>query len=423
MMIRAQTVALVLALSGASAHSLAQFDDDIFRSITIHCSYSDHKTFQSEAVSIEGTKSGAGEPASIRTFQRGATSQDTTYIVKPGEVAECVFPSGNRVRAKVGEGTARPYGMCGGDPEVFASVWVNERKVASRIWFTGHCREEKGNPDVSFKFSGYRKVSVQKCHSERPTDSDVNDKAPNSRSKQPLSVCVDYPEISRFPRDQLEYLRPNQKVPVVGETELLTGSHEVCKAVIDEVFKSDFFTSSNDPIPETSELRRPNWDRPSVELPRELAGSSESVFDFDNDGKLDRVIRQEFESNYMDGSVLLVLSGNSSLKLSVPDSPIDKSSWFIPCQLSRSQYEIHDCPPFSQKGDDAGFSMKMNKGKDSIFFRARYSSVAPFSFRRESFIGVSSKSEDSINFVAVLKPMPNRTFQPICLFRQVTENF
>jgi len=415
-------VASVLALFGLSDHSLAVFDDDDTRSLTIQCNYSDYKTFQFETVSIEGTKNRTGDTASTRTFKRGEKSQDATYIVKPGEVAECVFPSGNRVRAKVGEGTARPYGMCGGDPEVFGSVWVNERKIASRIWFAGHCREDNGKPDVSFKFSGDRNVLVQKCHSERVTEPETSGNSSISELKQPMSVCVDFPEISRFPRDELEYPRPSQKARTVGKIELLTGSHKVCDAALREL-KGDFYTFGHYPDQETIKLRRPSWGSPSVELPKELAGSRESVFDFDNDGKLDRVIGRDFESNYMDGAVLLVQRGNSSSKLSVHGSSMDKNSWFVPCQLSHVRYEVHDCPPFSQKGDDAGFSINGRIGQESVSFRARYSIVSPFNFHRESFIGVSSKSEDTKDFVAILRPMPNRTFQPMCLFRQVTENF
>ncbi|WP_187803950.1 hypothetical protein [Aquipseudomonas alcaligenes] len=418
---RSLAVVLGLALLGTSGHSFAEFDDDITRSLTIQCSYSDYKTFQFETVSVEGTKIGVGEPASIKEFQRGGKTQSATYTVKPGEIAECIFPSGNRVRAKVGEGAARPYGMCGGDPEVFASVWVNKRKIASRIWFTGHCWEESENPDVSFKFSGYQNVSVQKCHTERVIEPETSENNSKSRSRQPLSVCVDFPDISRFPRDELEYPRSTQKAPTVGTIELLTGSHEVCKATLEEL-RGDFYSFGSYPNQAAIKLRRPDWGSPSAELPTELAGSSESVFDFDNDGKLDRVLHRNFESNYMDGSVLLVERGSSATKLSVPASPMDEASWLIPCQMSATRYGIRDCPIFSQKGDDAGFWMQQG-GKESVYFRARYSTVSPFNFNGESYIGVNSQSEDTKNFVAVVKPMPNKTFQPMCLFRKVTENF
>lgn len=415
-------VAFLFVLLGVPSPSFSEFNEDITRSLTIQCSYSDYKTFQLETVLIEGTKNSRGDTASTKTFQRGEESQNATYLVKPGEVAECVFPSGNRIRAKVGAGTARPYGMCGGDPEVFSSIWVNERKIASRVWFSGHCRAENGNPDVSFKFSGYRNVSVQKCHSMKPIEADASDGDSISESKKPLSVCVDFPDISRFPRDEVEYPRAGRKLPSVGEIELLMGSREVCKAALEEL-RADFHTFGHYPILGSIKLHRPGWSTPTVELPEELAGSRESVFDFDNDGKLDRVISRDFETNYMDGSVLLVERGLSSTRLIVRGSPMDNSSWFIPCQMSAVRYGIRDCPTFSQKGDDAGFGMKTGGNRYAIYFRARYSSVSPFTFKGESFIGVSSQSEDTSDFVAVLKPMPNKTFQRVCLFKRVTENF
>lgn len=414
-------MALGLVLLITSRYSIAEFDNDITRSLTIKCSYSDYKTFQFEQVSIKGTKGEGGEPASIKVFQKGVQSQDATYVVKPGEFAECVFPSGNRVRAKVGEGTAQPYGMCGGDPEVFSSIWVNKRKIASRIWFAGHCREDDGNQDVIFEFSSFPKVLVQKCHSKRDAEPGTSDNSSKSGSRQPLSVCVDFPEILRFPRDELEYPHQNQKVPAVGEVELLTGSHEVCVATLEEL-RGNFNTFGSYQNQVAVKLRRPDWGVPSVELPKELADSRESVFDFDNDGNIDRVIGLDFQGNYMDGSALLVQRGNSAKMLSVPILPMDKTSWFIPCQMSTSRYGIRDCPIFSQKGDDAGFWMRQ-KGKESVYFRARYSTVSPFSFNGESYIGVSSQSEDTKNFVAVVKPTPNKGFQPMCLFRKVTENF
>lgn len=414
------TVVLVWALLGMPYQVGADFDENFTRSLSVQCSYSDYKTFQIETTLIEGTGKNVGKVAATKTFRRGEKSNDVTFIVKPGEVAECVFPSGNRVRAKVGEGLARP-GMCGADSEVFASVWVNKRKIASRVWFAGHCREENGNPDVSFKISGQTR-SIQKCHTVRPSQPGTDDTGTEFKREQPLSVCVDFPEISRFPQDELEYPKPGKKLPAVGEIEVLSGSHKICKAVVREL-KADFYTFGNYPDQEAIKLLRPTWVSASVDLPKELAGSSESIFDFDNDGKLDRVFRRLYETNYMDGSVLLVQPGSSASVLSVSDTPMDKNSRFFPCQMSSTRYEIGDCPAFSQKGDDAGFWMKGGSNKDSIYFLARYSTITPFTFQGDNFIGVSNKVEDTKDFVAVLKPMPLSTFKQMCLFRRVTENF
>lgn len=62
-----------------------------------------------------------------------------------------------------------------------------------------------------------------------------------------------------------------------------------------------------------------------------------------------------------------------------------------------------------------------SKGK-SVFFRARYTKIFPFISNGESFIGVSSRSIDTKDYAAVLKPTPNQTFEPACLFRKVGEN-
>lgn len=419
MMKRKITIALVLPLLGVPYPAGADLDEDLPSALSVRCGYSDYKTFQIETTSIEGTGSNVGKVAATKTFRRGEKSNEVTFIVKPGEVAECVFPSGNRVRAKVGQGSTG-HGMCGADPKIFASVWVNKRKIATRVWFAGHCREENGNPDVSFKISG-QTGSIQKCHTARPSKTETRDIDSKSAS-EPLSVCVDFSEISRFPRDELEYPGSAKKLPAVGEIEILSGSHGMCKTVLKEL-KGDFYTFGNHPDQEAIRLLRPTWSSASVDLPKELAGSSESIFDFDNDGKLDRVFSRVYESNYMDGSVLLVQPGNSTSTLNVSDTPMDKNSRFFPCQISPARYEIGDCPAFSQKGDDAGFWMKGRSNKDSIYFLARYSTIAPFTFQGDNFIGVSNKVEDTKDFVAVLKPMPHRTFKQMCLFRRVTENF
>lgn len=413
--------ALAVSIFGVPYQAHAEYEEDIPRALSLECSYSDYKTFQHETASIEILSGSTGGLASIKTFRRGEKLEQVKFLVRPGKAAECVFPSGNRIRTKVGEGTSHPYGMCGGDPEVFASVWVNQRKVASRVWFAGHCREEKNSPDVSFKFSGGHTISIQKCHSARQSapESTGNDAEPITN--EPLSVCVELPDISRYSRDFLEYPPQDAKVLAVGDIELLEGTHKVCDAIRQELRVNPFtFHHYNSHL---TKLRRPGCGTPSVELPEELVRSGECIFDFDNDGKLDRIFVRSFETTYMDGSVLLVQPGSSVSKLNVPDTLMDKASNFLPCQMGSVRYEIRDCPPFSQKGDDAGFSMKGRPDKAPVYFRARYSSVSPFTFQGINFIGVNSNSEDTKEFVDVITPLPNRRFQPMCLLRRVTENF
>lgn len=420
---------VLLAGLGFAGSSFADAEEETYRSLAVRCDYSDYKVFQTVAVSIQrdSPAQAAGSDTDTGNFIRGKPGQSVVYRVMPGEFAECVFPSGNKVRVKVGEGTARPYGMCGGDPEVFGSIWVNERKLSSRFWFAGRCREDGDEPDVIFKYSAMGaapgRVSFQKCHVRRPSDTTTPVPSPQAQPVEALSVCVDFPEVSRFPRDEREYPRPGQKTKSVGEVELLTDLHAVCKPVLAEL-TANFWWLFDSLERDAGPLRRPSWGDPSVAPPQELAGSSESVFDLDNDGKLDRVMRREFENTYMHGSVLLVERGNSDSRLQVPEASRGSDAWLIPCQISAAKGRALECPPFSQKRDDAGFRVMSQKSKDSVHFRSRYTTVLPFFFMGESFLSVGSVSMDTEEFAAVLRPMPaGEAIRPVCLFRRVPENY
>ena len=395
-------------------------DEDVVRSLILHCQYSDYKSFQSETISVTQATETKGEPASVKTFLRGNPNQQEVVLrIYAGQFAECVYPSGNRVRVKVGEGTARAYGMCGGDPQIFASVWINKRKILSRDWFAGHCLEESNSSTFSLKVLNSNVARCKSVNRLGSPNSTVESEATLPPKLDPLTVCVDFPEVARFPLDQTEY-PPRGVVPAaVGSQEVVRGKHPVC-----ELVSNALRLESTDPInTEVSELQRPEWKTPLIELPKELAGGLESVFDFDNDGSLDRIFSRYFESNYMHGSVLLVQPGKSRRQLRVKETLLDSTSVLVPCQMGMTSKDIGACAPFSQKSDDAGFQMETRKGDKPVYFRARYAEVVPFRFRASTYIQVKSHSEDTREYVAVLKPLPNRRSQPTCLIRKIPENF
>ena len=401
-------------------------EDEMGASMTLHCAYVSQRIPEhSETASIAETTAGdEGESAAVHNFTHGEKHQSVTYVVKVGEFAECVFPSGNRVRLKVGEYPGSPYGQCGGSREVFASVWVNERKLASRVWFAGHCIEEDGIPAPSFRFAGsLLNPNMQKCSSARSNSEQVpsSDSTADKSVMDPLTVCLDYPEISRYPKDEVEYPPAGTKPPAVGTVELLKGSGEVCDAAMNEL-NADFDTFSRDANEALMQLERPNWGKPSAALPEHANEVNESIFDYDNDGNLDSVLRGNSETHYMDAVDLVVRFGRSSNRLDIADPPADADTMLIPCQMDSIPHKINDCPPTSQIADEAGFEMKGANERESVFFRARYSMVAPFAFHGSNYIGVVGEGEMKV-FVAIVQPMPKRTFKPMCLFSRAIENF
>jgi hypothetical protein len=368
---------------------------------------------QIEEAYIERAKDNVGEQAQIKKILPNKKSQNYVYRVRAGKLAECIFPSGKRVRVKVGEDSPSWYGECGADPEIFASIWIDKKKVASREWFTGHCRERWSNPDVAYRvlFTTGEKSSefVNKCHTQQ-----IEEKLTGSaKSKEPLSVCVEYPAISYFPRDYTEYPKAGQKPPKVGKLLKLSGTHPVC----DETLKELKSTKGS------RHFQHPVWTKTSVKLPENIRDSDQGIFDIDNDGRVDRVFHQSNSSHYAEGDTLLIQSGAFAPKSGFVDQVVNKSSWFIPCQMDETPHAINDCPGFSQKADESGAFLEGKTGQKDVFFHARYSVLSPFIFRGQSFIKMESNFIDTKNFYAVVKPMPHKKFEQVCLFERVAENF
>ena len=201
---------------------------------------------------------------------------------------------------------------------------------------------------MSFKiFAGHHSMRLEKCHTAKESNNESQPKNVQKDRGKPLSVCVDYPDLSKYPRDYLEYPAKGGQEPKVGEIELVYGSDQVCMAVLALLKNGDsgLFSQQVD----KGEFKFPKWTATSVELPEGLSGSAESVFDFNNDGKLDRVFSQDFDKHYMEGSVLLVQPGQSSSELKVSGSPMDDTSVYVPFQVDGPRHDIRDYPPFSQK--------------------------------------------------------------------------
>jgi hypothetical protein len=416
---------LALAMTEPAFAASEEDDEGDTSGLILNCDAYGDRAIGAEIISIKEPKPGdAAEPASTVRFKKSAKRQAAVLAVKIGEKAECIFPSGIEVRVKVGEGHGSAYGFCGGSPEIFGSVWLNERKIASQFWFSGHCREEEGNPEVSFMIKGGSAPEVQKCHTARRAtrydQSDTGNSTAPPSTEEPLSVCVEYPELSHFPIDEREYPPPGTTLPTLGSIELLAGSSEVCDAVQREL-TADFATFGRDADQSLMKLKRPDWGKPSAALPEHVNEENESIFDFDNDGKLDSVQSVSSETHYMDAIGLIVTFGNSPSTLRGIDAATDAGRMDIPCQMDAVHHDFSDCPPNTQNADEAGFAMKAGT-EPPVFFRARYSMLAPFEFRGSNFIGVAGQGEAE-EYVAVLRPMPNREFKQMCLFRRVTENF
>jgi hypothetical protein len=376
----------LLATSGLQAQ-----DQGLVPGVLIVCDDGDHESFKIPSTTLL-TSGDVYEMADSTTSSVGLieNTHRITHRVAAGNFAECVYPNGHSVRVKVGEGTARPFGMCGADPPVFLSLWIDKRKVESGVQFAGRC-SEAGPIRYSISERG-----IEKCQTGAH---DV----PESRA------CITLPAPERFPLDDVEY--PAAPLPPMGSIEIRSGEDvAVCRAVQAELAsnRDAFFGGELPPS-----FERPEFRRAEQTLDEELRGAQESEFDFDNDGAPDRVFLNEYSNNYMFGSTLLI-DPQVSAGLELTDG------WFLPCQFESATIPLKECPPFSQARDAAVLSVA-DPGRDKVEFSARYSHLTPFRYKGSNYLAVSGVWTQE--FVAVLTPKPKRTFEQTCLLRKVSENF
>ncbi|MBI2398922.1 MAG: hypothetical protein HYV17_14125 [Xanthomonadales bacterium] len=140
----------------------------------------------------------------------------------------------------------------------------------------------------------------------------------------------------------------------------------------------------------------------------------EAIFDFDNDGMVDRVLLSDLTARYLWGSVILVQHGASSTSFVARDPDLD-GNWLLPCQLDRLRPEVQDCPLFSQRSDGAELIINKADGSTSAF-PVRYSQVVPFVFDGTTYLAVqTSNGRDGERGIGVVKTSPNRNFAALCV--------
>jgi hypothetical protein len=372
--------------------------------LTLACDYENSKTSEMESIHIGQTL----EEKSLHyvdSFKKmDKKPQHRRFDVSSGGSASCNFPSGKSVKVKIGVGIASAYGECGGDPEIFASIWIDKKKVISRQWFDGHCYDIFRQPLFSFSVSN-GKASV--CETTQSLNS-------NGEDTKSTRTCTPVNDIEKLPRDNIEYPLPGTKSSPVGSIEIVSGKSPICQTITPNRHNDSFSGFARYPQSETM-----------TELPEGFEGSSESIYDFDNDGKLDRVFTVGKEGHYMQGNAILVQFGKSSKQLEVDqDSILSENSIIAACQLGSAKHRIGDCPPIpGQNADESGFEMKGAPGEPPVYFRARYVGLYPFRYENSNYVGVESYSQDTMNYIAVLKPLPNRKFEQTCLIREVPENY
>jgi len=301
------------------------------------------------------------------------------------------------LRAKVGEGRAMPYGMCGADPAIWLSIWVDQRRWLSGFRIAGNCAEEvlskiMVTPD-----------GIQTC--TWPADSHDPETCTTKKAAE-LPADIDYNEFSAV---------AGQNPPGTVKVEYAEDM-ELCNAMVTR---------------QDNEFGQPDW---QIDVPKDAKGKlftdyqaglyeysggfTHDLFDIDNSGT-PRMVYGFHPSNHANDADMYFLSPGVAVDQAWPKISekmlYEGSAYIFP--LSFGKCANHPCGPADDPEEGAlGFRHY------PIEIRFRYLHETPFVWRGASYFLLNSMDMDAEYLYAVLKPTP-KGFDEICILNKVPEAY
>jgi hypothetical protein len=338
---------------------------------------------------------------------------------------DCVLSNRRSVRAKMGLGPTYPYGMGGGDPSKWISVWVDKVLVLSRVYFG--C-DDQGPCSIRITVTA---KGLNVCNRELRDFSEQQ-----VTTKEPDEQCAFTPnhKLSKR-RDSLEYPLPNERArPAAGSLATLYAR--------DKTFCSQFHL-----IPEPRDFRSWSEDNisPLVGLPNGAASikpEGESTyeysgvyqryaFDINNDRKNEIAVGLHARTHYRDGDVYFVYADDKVPNPAVEKLGSTRSELSYAREAKRiiphfwSDYIGKDEKMLVEKDKDSGFYEIKNAStpwwdsKDKPVFRFRYWYLWPFRYKQSTYFLTWSQEADKRHWYAVLRPNADYRVTEMCVFQIV----
>lgn len=325
-------------------------------------------------------------------------------------ITECQLANGQHVEMKLGTGQGFPYGMGGGDPPSWISLWIDDRAVLSRYTVRSGYGDQSTR-EVSAIL--YEPGSLKIC--DRSNTYRKYQSSPEPEPDRDAEGCFDQPvNVSALPVDAVQQFRAPDEVGTFSVT--ATYSRDFCSQFIfplaklkgrshsdaivispREVVSYRLLTEDDLPINRISPfadhyIRTQNgdlkfhWD----------------TFDFDNDGNLDTVIIGSNDSHYLDGDMIFMKQGE------LPDAA-----------KSLSEHdELDDYAVWARKN---GFVQITGLG--TPYQTDRYTHFVPFRWNGTTFLFAYPTNRDKRPTTVLYRPEPKGMLDTVCMFQEVVENF
>ena len=325
-------------------------------------------------------------------------------------ITECQLANGQHVEMKLGTGQGFPYGMGGGDPPSWISLWVDNRTVLSRYTVrSGYgdqsTREvsailyEPGNLKICDRSNIYRKYQS----------------SPEPEPDRDAEGCFDQPvNVSALPVDAVHESDAPDEVGTF--TVAATYSRDFCSKFIFPLAKLKGRSHSEaiviSPREAVSYRLLTEEDLPINRISpfadhyiRTQNGDLKfhwDNFDFDNDGLVDTVIVGSNDTHYIDGDMIFVKQGewpDAAKSLSEHDELEDQAVW----------------------ARENGFLQIT--GLVTPYQTDRYTHFVPFRLNGTTFLFAYPTNRDERPTTILYRPEPKGRLDTVCMFQEVVENF
>ncbi len=334
------------------------------------------------------------------------------------EKRDCVFANGRTIRVKTGVGPAYPYGMGGGTPDIWLSVWIDKRKAISKALLTCGALYIC-NRKVVVADSGYGL-----CQQDTPENSHGT-RLPGWRCEFHLNE-----EITDG-RDKLEY--PEGREPSPPKAGSILTVYAKDRILCDRFQKLD--RASSESKANFGWFVMPPIDSERVDPEKtveyEYAGHYEHfVVDINNDGKRDNVVALFSRNHYRDGDVYFVYETASPPSVVIDTKTRDTNSELAYAEAAKYIYPSQwNTDPNGPRDIDDGLYVFQNYSSpwwdvgDKAAFRMRYWNLLLFRDKNKTYFLAGSMEGAKSHWYAVLRPEPTGKVTEMCLFHQVRERY
>jgi hypothetical protein len=336
----------------------------------------------------------------VARFAQTENNDPPQYAILPAEAdgglsgrtgadrTDCRLPRGWDIRIRAGEKQVYPYGAGGADPPAFFSLWIDHRKILSKlVWKPGYDDASTDKPWLVGLV--IRPQSLTFCY-RKPDDKAVRCERRRLELRQHAVDAEEYPGSS-------------ERKPPVGTIliEPRSADAAACQRYFDTLTKDakqplDYFPFYAGLLPETLLSERILGDQYRL---RSLDGTFSNVGDR-------RVISTGTTSHYFDGDIFFLVPH---------DTPTDEIVTALPGE------DIEEAVARLKRD---GWTV-ISGGKPGLYPKVtpRYVHLVPEAIDGELFLLGYPTNKDQRPTAILIKPLPTAGFASLCNFQRVEPHY